>query len=396
MDITNLSTDYIDEMFNTLASQETQKAQASMSALSLGLEFYQKKDYQRATGEFQRAIALDPLNVDSYNYLANSYLAQNKTREAIKAYTNSLAIAPYQDSVRVNLGNIYLQQKSYSLAEKEYKEAARLNPSNELAPYTLGQLYVQTERYDEAIAQFKKVQKIVPHDANPYYSLGMAYNKQGNYAEAVKQLKEAVRLKPKMAAAHLELGVAYAGLGDDVKARKEVSILKSINPAQGELLKQTIARPKILSGGGGPTDSFNYAYPYAGMELYLLDSALSTANVSKEFRMTFYFDSKMDPASVVDISNWTITRASGGAAGYYNNLLPVLPTEAYIPQNPISVAYDSQSQSATLTFMLSQNETNDATIDPSKIVFKFSGKDITGHAMDPSADEFDGFAQRSF
>ena len=396
MAITRTTTDYLDEMFNTLAAQETQRAQASLSAMSSGLEFYQKKDYQKAVGEFQRAVALDPTNVDSYNYLANSYLAQNKTQEAIRAYSSSLALAPYQDSVRVNLGNIYLQQKRYALAEKEYKEAARLNPANELAPYTLGQLYVQTGRYDEAVAQFRKAQKIVPYDANPHYSLGMTYNKQGKYAEAVKELKEAVRLKPKMAAAHLELGVAYAALGDNANARKEVSLLKSFDAAQGELLRLTIARPKMISGGGGPTDNYNYAFPYAGMELYALDSALGSANVSKEFRMTFFFDSRMDPASVVDTANWTITRASGGAAGYYNNLLPVLPTEAHIPQNPISVVYDSEAQSATITFILSQNESNDATIDPSKIVFRFSGKDIKGHAMDQSADEFDGFAQAPF
>ena len=48
----------------------------------------------------------------------------------------------------------------------------------------------------------------------------------------------------------------------------------------------------------------------------------------------------MDQESVQDPANWTIIKASGGAAGYYNNLLPVLPTEAYIPQNPTSVVYD--------------------------------------------------------
>lgn len=392
----SITTDYLEEMFNTLASQGTQRAQAAASALGSGLEFYQKKDYRRAVGEFQRAIALDPTNIDSYNYLASSYLAQNKAGEAIKAFQSSLALAPYQDSIHVSLGNIYLQQKKYPLAEKELKEAARLNPANEVAPYTLGQLYVQSGRLDEAVAQFKKVQRIVPYDANPYYSLGMAYNKQGKHAEAVKQLKEAVRLKPKMAPAHLELGIAYAALGDSANAQKQIRTLKALDPVQGELLKRTIARPKILTGGGAPLDNFNYSYPLAGMGLNLLDSALVTPGTSRAFRMTFYFDSKMDPSSVLDISNWTITRASGGAAGYYNNLQPILPTEAYIPQNPLSVTYDAERQSATITFLLSQNGTGNATIDPSKVVFRFSGTDIQGHSMDEKADEFDGFAQIPF
>ena len=96
----------------------------------------------------------------------------------------------------------------------------------------------------------------------------------------------------------------------------------------------------------------------------------------------------MDAESVQDINNWTITKASGGAAGYYNNLLPILPTEAYIPQNPMTVTYDPDKQSATVNFMLSQNSTGDATIDSAHMVFKFSGKDVTGKTIDPTADEW--------
>jgi len=395
MATTRTAFDMLDDMFSTLASQEAQRAQAANTALSSGLEFYQKKDFSRAAGEFKRAIAMDPTNPQSYNYLANSYLAQKKPEEAIKVYKNSLALDPYQDSVHVNLGNIYLQQKKYNLAEKEFKAASKVNPSSTLAPYTLGQLYVQTNRLPEAVTQFKKVQKMAPYDANPYYSLGLTYNKQGNYADAVKQLTEAVRLKPKMAAAHLELGVAYAALGDTANAQREVETLSRLDAAQGELLKATIAQPKMVAVGGGPTDNFVSSL---GMnsQLYALDVSLINPNTSKEFSMSFYFDSKMDASSVQDPSNWSISKASGGVAGYYNNTLSILPTEAYIPQNPTSVSYDPENQVATVTFLLSQNANADATIDPSHMLFKFSGKDVRGKTMDPTADEFDGAAQLPF
>jgi tetratricopeptide (TPR) repeat protein len=386
----------LDDMFATIGSQSTQRAAVANSAISSGLNFYQKKDYTRASAEFKRSIALDPTNTQAYNYLANSYLAQKKPEEAIKVYKNSLTLDPTQDSVHTNLGNIYLQDKKYNQAETEFKTATRLNPTDPLAPYTLGQLYLQTKRFPEAEAQFKKVQKISPSDANPLYSLGVTYNKEGKYADAVKQLTQAIKLKPKMAPAHLELGVAYAALGDTVNAQKEVDTLTRLDATQGALLKATIAQPKMVTVGGGDTDNFNYGLTNAMVPLFELDPSLGSANTSKEFRLTFYFDSKMDPASIQDTSNWTMTKASGGAAGYYNNLQPILPTEAYIPQNPTSVAYDPQNQAATVTFLISQNSTADATLDPSRIVFKFSGKDVTGKAMDPTSDQFDGFAQTPF
>ena len=387
----------LDDMFATLASQENQRAQAANSALSSGLALYQKKDYTRASAEFKRAIAMDPTNSQSYNFLANSFLAQKKPEEAIKIYRNSLSIDPTQDSVHTNLGNIYLQQKQYGKAETEFKAAAKLNPSDTLAPYTLGQLYVQTERYAEAETQFKKVAKMAPFDANPYYSLGATYNKQGKSAEAVKQLTEAIRLKPKMAPAHLELGVAYAALGDTANAQREVNILTKLDAAQGALLKATIAQPKMIAVGGGLTDSFTAGALGMNSQLFALDAVtLTPANSAKEFTLSFFFDAKMDPESVRDPANWSITKASGGAAGYYNNTLPILPTEAYIPQNPTSVVYDPEKQQATITFLLSQNAAGNATIDPSHMVFKFTGKDARGQIMDPTADQWDAFAETPF
>jgi len=380
------------DIYSTLDSQSAQQSALANSALSSGLSFYQNKNYTKAASEFKRAIAMDPSNTQSYNYLGNSYLAQNKTSDAIKAFKTSLTIDPTQDTVHTSLGNVYLQGKQYSQSEQEFKAASKLNPTDTVAPYTLGQLYQQTGRYPEAEAQFKKVQRMAPTDANPYYALGATYNKEQNYSAAVTQLTQAVRLNPKMAAAHLELGAAYAALGDTANAQQQVTTLTALDSAQGALLQELVAQPKLVAAGGGLTDNFTSAL---GMNtpLWSLDTSLAKPNSSKEFSLTFSFDSQMDPASVQDTSNWTITKATGGAAGYYNNLLPVLPTEAYIPQNPTSVTYDPNQQQATVTFLLSQNAQGDATIDPSHMVFKFTGTGSTGKAMDPTADQFDGYAQ---
>jgi len=398
MAIQKTAWDYLGDMFETLSTQESMKTQAATTALSSGATYYQKKDYSRASSEFKRAISLDPTNAQSYNYLANAYLAQKKYDDAIKTYRNSLTLDPTQDSVHTNLGNIYLQQKKYNLAEKEFKTAAKLNPTDTLASYTLGQLYLQTDRLAEAETMFKKVSKMAPNDPNPYYSLGVTYNKEGKYEEAVKQLTKAVKIRPKMAPAHFELGIAYAALGDTTAAQTEVNTLTRLDAAQGELLKLSIAQPKFVAVGGNELDTFSYALGAGTSLLGLLgvDSTTGDPVQAKEFSLTFYFDSDMDPSSVMDPNNWTISKASGGAAGYYNNLLPIVPTEAYIPQNPAYVVYDSENRSATVTFLLTQNSTSDATIDPSHMVFKFSGKDVKGKTMDPTTDEFAGAAELPF
>lgn len=383
------------DIFTTMASQSTQQAQMANGALGSGVDAFQKKDYSKAVSEFSRAIAMDPTNPKSYNLLATVYLQQNKAAEAVKAYKTSLNLDPYQDDVHRNIGNIYMSQKKYSDAEKEYKAAMKLNPQDTVAPYTLGQMYQQTQRYTEAEAQFNKVIRMAPKDPNPYYALGATLNKEGKYADAAKQLTQAVKLRPKMVAAQFELGVAYAGTGDTNKAQRQVALVKNLDAAQGALLERTIAQPKIMGASVGETDNF-----LAGLDPLrshgLFEMGVLQPNEAKAFTFSFLFDSKMDPESVQNPQNWTLTKASGGAAGYYNNMQPVLPTDTYIPQNPTTVTYNPDKQIATVTFFLSQNANGDATIDPSHLVFKFSGQDMRGKTMDPTSDEYDGFAQTPF
>ena len=58
--------------------------------------------------------------------------------------------------------------------------------------------------------------------------------------------------------------------------------------------------------------------------------------------------------------------------------------------------YDAVNLRATVTFSLSQNADGNGTLDPSHLVFKFSGTDADGKKMDPNADQYDGFAKTAF
>jgi Tfp pilus assembly protein PilF len=125
------------DIFDTLGSSDNLAAIAK-TALSSGVDFYQKKNYARAAKEFQRSISLDPTNIDSYNFLAQTYLQQNKTGEAIKTYKLSLSIDQTQDSIQRSLASIYLGQKKYGDAEKAYKASIKLNSIDTVAPYMEG------------------------------------------------------------------------------------------------------------------------------------------------------------------------------------------------------------------------------------------------------------------
>jgi hypothetical protein len=104
----------------------------------------------------------------------------------------------------------------------------------------------------------------------------------------------------------------------------------------------------------------------------------------------------MDLASVINPANWSITRAKGTQAGYYNNSVPVSSKEVSIPKLPLSVSYNDVTREATINFRVSQNASGDATIDPKHLVFSFKGKDASGRAMDTTADQIDGASGAAF
>ncbi len=378
------------KMFSALQSQQSLRSQIATTLLSGGLALYQDGKYSQAIAAFKQASAYVPENVDAYNYAAKAYLKQGKTKEAIDSYKLSVSIDRSQSGIWVELGNVYYSEKRYSEAENAFKTAARYDPTDTLAPYTLGQLYLQTERYSEAENQFKKVIKMTPRDGNVYYALGAAYNKMGRHDEAVTQLEKAVSLKKDFALARFELGTAYLGLDDRDKAEEQLEILKDLDTSLSAELESDLSSPKI-SMFMASKSTFSPTLG-AGTPLAFLSADLLYPNASKDFTMTFQFDSEMDATSVMKITNWSISKASGGEAGSYNNGITLHPeNEAVFSPLPKSVTYDATTSQATITFSIAQNPYGTAVIDPKHLVFKFSGTDINGKKMDPTADQYDGF-----
>jgi hypothetical protein len=101
----------------------------------------------------------------------------------------------------------------------------------------------------------------------------------------------------------------------------------------------------------------------------------------------------MDTVSIINPYNWKISRATiQDNGGVYNYGIKPSAREAFILPSPAYVSYDTETNTATVHFRVSQNASADATIDPRHIVFKFSGIDIYGKTMDTSADEYSGFS----
>ena len=305
------------------------------------------------------------------------------------------------------LGLIYFSQKDFKDADKEYSKAVALNPNLASNVYSLGQTFIAEGRYTDAETLFKRVKLLTgSNDPSGFYALGQDYRKMGRYDDAVAQLTQAVKLDKSYSDAYVELGKTYADMKETDKAQQQVNILSDLAKSQSTTQSQSTLQSQLtelqdyISKAAAPKITAAYSssgfLPVfgPGTSVSTMNSALNDPNSSQTFTMNFTFSKNMDAESVKNLSNWLIRRTStSDPGGAYNWGIPVKASEASLSSVPISVTYNSKTNTASVMFRINQNSDASATLDPSHIMFQFSGKDASGNSMDHSADQYSGVSK---
>ncbi len=388
----------INDLFSALSAsnQQSQMTTVAKAAMSQGATFYSNGNYSTAEKDFKMAIALDPSLSDApqaYNLLANTYIAQGNTNEAIKAYQSSLAISPDDDNAYIQLGNIYYSQKDFSDAEKDYQAAVKISPTSSADLYSLGEVYLATGDTQDAEKTFKHVINMEPTQYGGYYALGQTYSKEGDQQDAINAFEKVISLNPGFKDVHVDLGEAYAALGDTHDAQDQENYLNANAPNLAPVLTADmtkVEKPQITEAysSDGFLSSLGPNTP-----IDELNSTLMSPNATAVMNMVFVFNKPMDANSVQNPTNWTINKSTAATpGGAYDWGLPTPQTDVAISPTPLDVVYDSTTDTATVSFLINQNASANGTIDPSHIDFQFNGTDAYGNAMDSSADEYNGIS----
>ena len=384
-----------DSLFSATLTQSNGLESLANAALQRGIDAFTKQDYEGAVKEFKRAVGIgrgSSFAADAAQYLAMSYLQLDDTENAIKAYKSAFQIDPYRDDIHVKLGNLYFSKGKYEDARTEYAEAVRLNPST-VNRYSLGQAYIELGRFSDAETQYHEIQSLAPQEAGGYLGMGLVYSRQGKHEEAIREFKQAINLDGGLYDAYAQMGYSYADLGDMESAQNIVDTLERLDQAD---VADTLSRymykvdpPKMMYAESSSTFPFSLG---KGSPLIALNSYLMDPNASKTLSIKIQFDKEMDRESIENPANWQISRSIGQGPGQtYNFGLSISPNEAKLPPLPSAVSWDADNLTATVYFTVTQNAASNATIDPSHVEFKFSGKDIYGLKMNPKFDQFSGF-----
>jgi tetratricopeptide (TPR) repeat protein len=178
--------------------------------VTMGLIETSGGQYGDAVRNFNRALRLEPLNVDAHRGLASAFEGSGRPKEAEAIYRQAIRLRPNHWASHRDLGVFYFNMGRYSEAEPYFKSVIKLTPDNYRAYSNLGATYLKLGRTDEAAQMYKQSLVIKPDaDALTYSGLGSVYYFQERYADAATQFEKAVEFAPKDFVMHGNLADAY-------------------------------------------------------------------------------------------------------------------------------------------------------------------------------------------
>jgi tetratricopeptide (TPR) repeat protein len=163
--------------------------------LLLGRLYRLNNDLQKAEGELQTAIKLDPNSEEAVTTLAMLYTDEGDTAHALKVLS-SIPNTARSAKLYSALGAAYEQRKDYKNAIDAYKHAIVLDRDNLDAIRGLAENELNDGQLDAALEQYKVIADSNPEDAQTYVRMAEIYRRQAKYDQALENLKRAETLVP--------------------------------------------------------------------------------------------------------------------------------------------------------------------------------------------------------
>jgi len=196
---------------SALLSVELKKPHSSAAEehLNKGVKHLDEGDYDRAIGEFSKAIELRPGYAIQYNNRGNAHFFKDDYDRAIADYCRAIEKKPDYANAFFNRGNAYYSKGDWDKAIDDFGRAMELQPDFGEACSNRGNAYSKKGDYDTAIDEYSRAIAIRHDDANAYSNRGNAYYFKGRFDKAIADYDKAIELKPDYANAYFNRGNAY-------------------------------------------------------------------------------------------------------------------------------------------------------------------------------------------
>jgi tetratricopeptide (TPR) repeat protein len=177
---------------------------------SLGICYSSKGKYKKALDEFRKVMTLAPDDVMAPYNAGLTYLKMEDKINALEMFLKAHALDENQFEVAIQLGRLYLEMKDLEMARKYLEKAAELDMESGPAHRFLGECYNELSMIPEAVQSYSKAVKLNANDAYSLSALACIYARQKiNQEIAIVFAKQSIDLSPATALFHYRLGKVY-------------------------------------------------------------------------------------------------------------------------------------------------------------------------------------------
>jgi len=219
------------------AAAQTSEEQLEQS-FRAGQEAMRRGQFERATEEFKKVLALDPTLVEAEVNLGLAYQSQLEYEQAVRHLTKGLRARPNLLGPTVIVGMDYLKLGSPQKAIPYLQSALKLDPSNRDAHLALASSYLGQQNFRGAAAEYRQLAAFETDKAEAWFRLGhqyldlaaaLAYRaahlyrdsawghrflgdlllQRSRWDDAIKEYRKALAIYSRQAGLHTSMGQAY-------------------------------------------------------------------------------------------------------------------------------------------------------------------------------------------
>ncbi len=217
-----------------------EKNQNNAAALGwVGRCYAMMKDTDKAISYLQKAIAIDPGDIEQFKFLAGCFNDKGQKDKAIQ--TMAEMVRRFPDNYD---GYYYLARqvmdKDNSRAIENFKKTIALNPGLLPAYEMLGVCLSKTGQREEAIGVFKQGIAIDRNKDSIFNSLGYTYYLEKQYDQAVTEYGRALALNSDFALCHYNKALAHYALGQFSLAKQHLKAATALGYKGAPAFRQAV------------------------------------------------------------------------------------------------------------------------------------------------------------
>jgi tetratricopeptide (TPR) repeat protein len=181
-------------MAQQAANDDRQQSEEVRDHYETAQAFERAGDWAAAEREWQVVVKLARLDARAWVNLGVALNRQNKSREAIAAWTEAASLDPKLMGAHFNLGLAHVRNSEFAEAINPLRRALALDAGNDAVRRTLAVALIGVEQYPEASRELARLLTRAPRDAALLELAAQSFMRQRRFAEALIVLKRRLDL----------------------------------------------------------------------------------------------------------------------------------------------------------------------------------------------------------